>query len=226
MVCDVRGIKANTCAACLLPSPSPFLILLPLSLPSMDLNDLGSSSPAVTATSAEHSSHRRTQHAQSDCGHYHSPQLKPSHSLLRNFSLRSRNTLSLRKVNCPPPPPLASRPANVRNHSASPSMDSTSSDTNSSSSVWKKWRVKCVPNPNTLGARDGDLNVVPAYRDTVSCPHRSARKRSLFLPFLNVSRLVAPFQIPSSSSSSSSSDDSPCVIIVSFLFISVDRQMS
>ena len=188
----------------------------------MDPNDLGSSSPAVTATSAEHSSHHRTQHAQSDCGHYDSPHLKSSHSLLRNFSLRSRNTLSLRKVHCPPPPPLASRPANVRDHSASPSMDSSSSDANSSSSVWKKWRVKCVPNSNTLSARDGDLNVVPPYRDTVSCPQRSARKRSFFLPFLNVSRLVAPFQIPSSSSSSSSSDDSHCVIIVSFLFISVD----
>lgn len=203
------------------PSSSPSLniapTLQPLSFtsePVIDLNDLMSSAtmPAVTfippelAGPTEHSSQQCIQHAQSDCGHYDSPQLKHSHSLLRNFSLRSRNSFSLRtrhnQVHCPPP--SLSAPS-ARTDSASASTAS------GSSSVWKKWRVKSVTN-STLDGQDGELDVVPALHHAMSSCQGPARKRSLFLP---VSRLIAPFRI---SSSSPPSDDEPCIIIVSFSF--------
>lgn len=204
----VRGLdtKANTRLASL-HSLLSFLFLLPSS------RFLFPESPSSlmiheTYSPAELASHQHRQHAKSDCGHYDSPRLKHSHSLLRSFSLRSRNNFSLRKSS--PQirvPPLASTPGN-----ATASTDSGSSHTNSSS-VWKKWRVKCITNFSTFG-QDRD----PAVHDTMSCPQGSARKR--ILPLVAVSRLVAPFQFPSSSSSSSS-DDLPCVSIVSLLFHSV-----
>jgi hypothetical protein len=165
------------------------------------MNDLIMAMPAVTFIPPEapelagpqHSSQR---HVQSDCGHYESPQLNRSHSLLRNFSLRSRNSFSLHtrqnQGHCSPP-------GNVGIDSASASKASGSSLL----SVWKKWRVKRI----TSISQDGEIDAIPAHHHPVSCPPGPARKRSLFLP---VGKLTAPFQ-------SSPSDDSPGVIIVSFL---------
>ena len=201
------------------PTPPTLQPLSFTSEPLITLNDLMSSPviPAVTipelAGPTQHSSQQPIHHAQSDCGHYGSPQVNRSHSLLRNFSLRSRNSFSLRtrqsQRHCPPTSLSAPKPGIVRTSSTSASTASGSSLL----SVWKKWRVRSVTVfsttvPSTLDGQDGELDAIPA----ISRPQGPARKRSLFLP---VGRLIAPFQIPSSSLSS----DSPCVIIVSFLSI-------
>lgn len=201
--------------------------LQPLSFtsePIIDLNELMSSSamtlPAVTFIPPEHaeptqlSSQQRTRLAHSDCGHYGSPQLSRSHSLLRNFSLRSRNSFSLRRRQNQghrPPPSLSASRGSVRTDSTSASMHSESSIL----SVWKKWRVKSVTNLNTSDSQEGELDIIPAQHHAMSCcPQGTARKRSFFLP---VGRLITPFQIPSSASPPS--DDSPSIIMVSFLSI-------
>lgn len=183
--------------------------LLPLSFPSeptIDLHELMSSTamPAVTFIPpelAEHSAQQRIHHTHSDCGHYGSPpQVNRSQSLLRNFSLRSRNTLRKRQ-NQGRRPPL-SLSAGVRK------TDSTSASTTTSLlSVWKKW-VKTV---TALDAQDGELAAIPAQHHAMSCPQGSARKRSFFLP---VGRIIAQLQIPSLASPPS--DDSPSIIMVSF----------
>jgi hypothetical protein len=139
-------------------APTP-PVLQPFSFPSepiIDLNDLMSMS-AVTCIPPESvagpSSQQRIHHVQSDCGHYGSPRLNRSHSLLRNFSLRSRNT------------PI--RPGNAR-------WDSAPASTASGSSllaVWKKWRGKSVTNLSTFDDA--------AQPHPMQGP---ARKRSLFLP--------------------------------------------
>lgn len=202
------------------PTPPTLQPLYFTSEPLISLNDLMSSPamPAVTipelAGPTQHSSQQRVHHAQSDCGHYGSPQLSRSHSLLRNFSLRSRNSFSLRtRQNQRHRPPIsltAPKPGNVR-------TGSTSSSTTSGSSllsVWKKWRLKSLTILSTLDGQDGskELDVSIPARHAISRPQGPARKRSLFLP---VGRLIAPFQIPSSSPPS---DDSTSIIIVSFSF--------
>lgn len=167
-------------------------------------------SPAVAVIPENHSiTGHSSHHVQSDCGHYGSSQLKPSRSLLRNFSLRSRNGFSLPTNRARSPTP-SSRPDNVRNYSTSASV-STESGASDTSSIWKKRRVKSATHRNANSAEAaGELDV---YRDRpVSCPQGSARKRSFFF---TISRLLAPFQ--SSLSSPSPSDDSPCGIIVSFV---------
>lgn len=200
------------------PTPPALQPLTFTSKPIIDLNDLMSkmmSSTAMAAVTpeladpAQHSSQQRIHHAQSDCGHYGSPQLNRSHSLLRKFSLQSRNGFSLptrqNRVHCPPPSLSVPRPGNVRTHSASASTASVSS-------AWKKWRVKSVTNLSALDGQDGELDAISAHH-AMSYPQVPARKRSLFL---SVSRLIAPFRIPSSTPPS---DDEPCVIIVGFLLI-------
>lgn len=191
-------------------APTP-PILQPLSFtsePIMDLNDLMSSAARSAVTLIPPEPAQRIHHVQSDCGHYGSPRLNRSHSLLRNFSLRSRNSFSLHTRQTQGHSLSVPRPANARSDSAPSSTLSGSSLL----SVWKKWRAKSVTNLSTL---DG-LDAIPASDHPMSCPQGPARKRSLFLP---VGRLIAPFQIPSlSSSSPPSSDDLPCVIIVSFCF--------
>ena len=182
-----------------------------ISEPIVDLNELMSSPamPAVTFIPPEHSENatqQRVHHTHSDCGHYgSSPQLNRSHSLLRNFSLRSRNTLRKRQNQGRRSPSVpTSRPGVVRS-------DSTSASTASSLlSVCKKW-VKSV---TTLDGQDGELAAIPTQHHAMSCPQGTAIKRSFFLP---VGRIIAPFQIPSSTSPPS--DDSPSIIIVSFLSI-------
>lgn len=215
-----------------LPRPSPLPpTLQPLSFasgPIVDLDELLSSSsmvngrlplstrsPAVTSIPAnhlagptQHSAEQPTIHSLSDCGHYGSqPRLGRSHSLLRNFSLRSRNSSMPSHQNQLPPPPFASRLADISGSacdSTSQSHSTTISDSSSDSnfsSIWKKWRVKSAGEPP---------HHVPTLRQ------ERGRKRSLFVPFINVSRLVA------FSSSPSSSHDSSSVFVVSvfFLFLS------
>lgn len=173
----------------------------------------------------QHSSHQPKQHAQSDCGH-DSP---PNHSLLRHFSLRSRNSFSLRKSRhqnrvLPPPPLLAlepySKPEKVRTDSGSTASQSHSTN-GSSLSLWKKWRVRSVSeyssrNTSALGLVEHEEGPVTGYHNATSTHQAPVRKRSLFLPFVTVTRLIAPFQF---SSSEAEAEDSS-VGIVSFLFLS------
>lgn len=198
--------------------PSPKIaatppIIQPLSFtfePIMDLNALMSSaaSPAVTFTPPELPEplqQQRIHHVHSDCGHYgsSSPQLNRSHSLLRNFSLRSRNTLRRRQNqgHRPLPSLSVSRSAFVRKNSTSaPSARSGSSFL----SVWKKW----VKNVTSLNPLEGEFNTIAHHHAMSSLQGpATARKRNLFLP---VGRLVPPFQIPSSTLPPSD------IIIVSF----------
>ncbi|KAF8808150.1 hypothetical protein BYT27DRAFT_6605086 [Phlegmacium glaucopus] len=121
------------------------------------------------AIPTEDSSHQNRHHAQSDCGHggHGSPRLKRNHSLLRHFSLRSKDSFTLRKsrhqdrVRLPPPPLVLAEDG----HS-----------TNGSLSIWKRWRVKSF---NTSG---------PNINDGISSP--MTRSQGLGIV---VSRLVALF---------------------------------
>lgn len=204
--------------------PSPKIAATPPTLqplsftfePSMDLNALMSSAatPAVTfippdlPEGPEPTQQQRIHHVHSDCGHYGSPpQLNRSHSLLRNFSLRSRNTLRKRQNlgHRPLPSLSASRPKIARKKSTSAP---TASSGSSLFSVWKKW----VKNVTSLNPLDGEFDVISTHHHTMSLQGPvTSRKRNLFLP---VGRLIPPFQIPSSTLPPS--DDSPCIIIVSF----------
>jgi len=174
--------------------------LRPLSFTSIDLDELMSSAatPAVSFIPpqlAEHASEQRIHHAHSDCGHYASPHLNRSHSLLRNFSLRSRNTLRKRQIQGHRP--LQSLSAGIlRTDSTSASMSSGSSIL----SVWKKW-VKSVTNLSTADGQDGELVAITTHHH--ACLQGPARKRTQILPDGRSSTLPP-------------SDDSPSIIIVSF----------
>ena len=173
--------------------------------PIINLDELMSSAatPAVSFIPpqlAEHSSEQRIHHAHSDCGHYGSPHLNRSQSLLRNFSVRSRNTLRKRQIqgHRPLQSLSASRPGILTTESTSASTASSSSIL----SVWKKW-VKSVTNPSTSDGQDGELVVIPTNHHAVSCLQGPARKRTQILPVGRSSTLPP-------------SDESTCIILVSF----------
>ena len=165
-------------------------------------------------------SHQRRHHqAKSDCGHDSSPQLKRSRSLLRNFSLRSRNSFTLRKSkrqHIEPSSSAASSSQNVgkdlgfsASQSYSTNYSNGSSDINSSLSMWKRWRMSEIRSRNNSGVEEKEL-----HHDAISSPmtQSPARKRSLrFLPFISVGRFAAPFHTSLSSQENSSG------VVVSFV---------